>query len=260
MSLAKKVILITGGASGIGLATAHLLASRGATVCLADVNRDALDKAEKDIKARHPGAEVLCTPVDVRKPEDVKAWVEKVVSLYEKIDGAANLAGVIGKSIGVSTIADLDIDEWDFIMDVNLRGVMLCLKYELQHLSPGGSIVNASSIAGVQGRAKNAAYSASKHAVIGLTRSAAKEFGEKGIRVNAICPGYIITPMNETARRVAESQGQGKTEERSSEAFNVALKRTGEAEEVASLIAFLLGDESKFITGASYSVDGGWNC
>lgn len=153
-----------------------------------------------------------------------------------------------------------DISEWDFILEVNLKGVMLCLKAQLAHITPGGAIVNAASIAGLQGRPNNAAYAASKHGVIGLTRSAAKEVGEKGIRVNSICPGYIETPMNASARAIAKDAGTGEEGKRNSEAMSVALRRSGKAEEVASLIAFLLGDESKFITGAAYSIDGGWNC
>ncbi|KAF2470053.1 NAD(P)-binding protein [Lindgomyces ingoldianus] len=259
MLLSSKVIALTGGASGIGLATAHLLASRGAIISIADVNKEALDVAANEIRTKH-GAEVMSMVVDVRKPEQVEKWIKSVVGKYGRLDGAANLAGVIGKSIGVKGITAQDISEWDFIMDVNLKGVMLCLKSQLQVISKGGAIVNAASIAGLQGRPNNAAYAASKHGVIGLTRSAAKEVGAKGVRVNCICPGYIETPMNASARAIAESSGTGEDKHRNSEAMGVALKRSGKAEEVASLIAFLLGDESKFITGASYSIDGGWNC
>ncbi|KAF2269914.1 3-oxoacyl-reductase [Lojkania enalia] len=227
MAFKGKTIALTGGASGIGLATAHLLASRGANLSLADVNQSALDTAVEGIRKKH-GTEVLAMAVDVRKEEQVEEWTRKTVERFGELNGAANLAGVIGKSIGLKGIIDQDISEWDFILDVNLKGVMLCLKSQMRAIRDGGSIVNASSIAGVQGRPNNAAYSASKHGVIGLTRSAAKEVGVRGVRVNAICP--------------------------------VALRRSGKANEVASLIAFLLSDESTFITGASHSVDGGWNC
>lgn len=143
-------------------------------------------------------------------------------------------------------------------MSVNLRGVMLCLKHQLRHISQNGSIVNASSIAGVQGMPNNAAYTASKHGVIGLTRSAAKEVGGKGVRVNAICPGYIDTPMNHKSKAIQEAGGH--KDNRDSKIKSVALRRSGKAEECAELIAYLLGEGASFITGNAVSVDGGWNC
>ncbi|KAH7132637.1 3-oxoacyl-reductase [Dendryphion nanum] len=255
----KKTIAFTGAASGIGLASAHLLASRGARLSLADVNKDALESAAEDIRTKHK-VEVATFIVDVRNEEQVESWIKHTVDKFGSLDGCANLAGVIGKSIGLKPLTEQDIPEWDFILDVNLKGVMLCLKHQLRSIVPGGAIVNASSIAGVQGRPMNAAYAASKHGVIGLTRSAAKEVGESGTRVNCICPGYIETPMNANARAIAKEGGGEEEGKRSSEAMSVALKRSGKAEEVASLIAFLLGEESRFITGASYSIDGGWNC
>jgi NAD(P)-dependent dehydrogenase (short-subunit alcohol dehydrogenase family) len=183
-----RVIAITGAASGIGLATAHLLASRNATLSLADVNSAALEKAERELKQKYPAVDILSYVLDVRNEEAVQKWIETTVNVFGRLDGAANLAGVIGKSIGVSGIDHMDVDEWDFIMSVNLRGVMLCLKHQLRHIGDNGSIVNASSIAGVVGMPMNAAYTASKHGVVGLTRSAAKEVGNRGVRVNAICP------------------------------------------------------------------------
>ncbi|KAH7385998.1 3-oxoacyl-reductase [Pyrenochaeta sp. MPI-SDFR-AT-0127] len=253
-----RVIAITGAASGIGLATAHLLASRNATLSIADVNSVALEEAEKALKQRFPSVEILPYVLNVSKEEEVQKWIETIVNVYGRLDGAANLAGVIGKSIGIRGIDQQDMAEWDFIMNVNLKGVMLCLKYQLQHMSDKGAIVNASSIAGVQGMANNAAYTASKHGVIGLTRSAAKEAGHRGVRVNAICPGYIDTPMNHKSRDIAVANG-GK-EERNKKITSVALRRSGQPEECAELIAYLLGDGASFITGNAVSVDGGWNC
>jgi NAD(P)-dependent dehydrogenase (short-subunit alcohol dehydrogenase family) len=156
----------------------------------------------------------------------------------------------------VKNVAEQDVDEWDFIMSINLKGVMLCMKHQLQHMSDNGAIVNASSIAGLQGRPRNAAYAASKHGVIGLTRSAAKEFGERGIRINAVCPGMIDTPMSQAARVPVK----GGMDEALSEAARVALRRKGKAEEVAELIVYLLGDGASYITGNAVSVDGGWQC
>lgn len=185
---ANKVIAITGAASGIGLATAHLLASRGAKLSLADLQDAALTKVKADIQAQNPGTEILTFALDVRKYDQVEAWTRETVAKLGRLDGAANLAGVIPKSIGLSGIAEQDLSDWDFVMAVNLTGVMHCLKAQLGVVADGGSVVNASSIAGLTGRENNGSYAASKHGVLGLTRSAAKEVGVKGVRVNSICP------------------------------------------------------------------------
>ncbi|KAF1939720.1 NAD(P)-binding protein [Clathrospora elynae] len=253
-----RVIAITGAASGIGLATAHILASRGANLSIADVNAEALRTVEMDLKFKFPSTQVLSYVLDVRKEDQVAGWIGRVMEVFGRLDGAANLAGVIGKSIGIKGIAELDVEEWDFILDVNLKGVMLCLKHELGVMKVNASIVNASSIAGVVGMPNNAAYTASKHAVIGLTRSAAKEVGGRGVRVNAICPGYIDTPMSHKSREIQDANGN--KDARDSKIKSVALGRGGKAEECAELIVYLLSDGASFITGNAVSVDGGWNC
>ncbi|KAH7380426.1 hypothetical protein DE146DRAFT_671416 [Phaeosphaeria sp. MPI-PUGE-AT-0046c] len=267
MSFEGKVIAITGAASGIGLATAHHLASLNATLCLADLNSSALEAACTQIKEKHPSTTISLFPLDVRSESQVSAWISSIISSHSRLDGAANLAGVIGPSIGIKGLADLDVSEWDFVLDVNLKGVMLCLKYQVRAMTanpaPGGgnmSIVNASSIAGVQGMPFNASYTASKHAVIGLTRAVAKEVGKQGIRVNAICPGYIDTPMNVQSKEIQQKAGVVDEEKRRERIESVALGRGGRAEEVASLISYLLGEGSSFVTGNACSIDGGWNC
>ena len=186
-SMTGKVIAITGGASGIGLATAHLLASRGATLSLADVSESGLETASTAIKATHD-VEILIFSLDVRNADQVDTWIKKTIVQFGKLDGAANIAGVIPKSIGVGGVAEMEAEEWEFIIGVNLTGVMHCMRTQMRTISDGGSIVNASSIAGLTGRPNNAAYAASKHEVIGLTKSAAKEIGTRGVRVNAFAP------------------------------------------------------------------------
>ena len=188
LPLSGKVIAITGAASGIGLATAHLLASRGASLSLADNQEVALKKAASDISAINPKAEIHTFVLDVRSRESVDSWITSIIQRFTRLDGAANLAGVIGQNIGIHGVADILEDEWDFIIGVNLTGVMHCMRAQLNAISEGGSIVNAASIAGLMGKEFNAAYTASKHGVVGLTRAAAKEVGVKGIRVNCIAP------------------------------------------------------------------------
>ena len=184
-----KVIAITGGASGIGLETSKMLASRGAKVSISDIQESALTTAVKFIK--EAGGDATGTVVNVRDRKAVEFWISSTVSKYGKLDGAVNLAGVIGKQIGVANVEDIDDDEWDFILGVNMNGVLNCMRAEIKEMTKaekGGSIVNAASIAGITGMPKNGAYIASKHAVIGLTKAAASECGLRNIRVNAIAP------------------------------------------------------------------------
>jgi len=186
-SLEGKVIAITGAASGIGLATAKLLASRGAKLSLVDVQQEGLDAAASTIKeAGHP--DVLTATVDVRNVAQVDDWIKQTVDKFGGLDGAANLAGVLGKNYGQAGIESENEENWEFLLGVNLTGVMHCLRAQLPRIREGGAVVNAASVLGLQGSAGRAAYVASKHGVIGLTRTAAKEVGKRGVRVNCIAP------------------------------------------------------------------------
>ena len=186
MSVKGKVFTITGAASGIGLETAKLFASKGAKLSLADIHEKPLKELEAELQKS--GAEVMSRVVDVSKRTDVESWIADTVEKFGKMDGAANLAGVIGKQSSVATIEEVEDDDWDFIMGVNVTGLRNCLRAEIPHMNTGGAILNAASILGLVGAPKHLAYSASKHAAVGMTRCAAKELGPKNIRVNCICP------------------------------------------------------------------------
>ncbi|OAA57413.1 NAD(P)-binding domain protein [Niveomyces insectorum RCEF 264] len=246
-----KVVALTGGASGIGYATAKLLSAQGALVSLADVNEAALKEAAAAFEQVAGAGRVLWTVVDVRDEKQVDAWVQRTVDAFGPLDAAINLAGVIPKVINIESVEEHNTPDWQFVLDVNLTGVFFCMRAELQHMKHQGSIVNAASIAGTAGFRKNAAYCAAKHGVIGLSRAAAKEVGEREIRINCIAPGIIDSPMQQASRA---TRGGGEM------VWQSQIKRRGTCDEVASLCAFLVCDETKFVSGAVYHVDGGWVC
>lgn len=179
-----KVFALTGGASGIGLAVAKQLRAQGARLSMIDINESSLEEAATQLGG--VGDNLMFKVVDVRDNSQVTAWIEATIDKYGRLDGAANMAGVIGKHHGVRDLKNQDDDQWDLIFGVNVTGLMYCMRAELRHMAKG-SIVNASSIQGVKGFARHAAYSSSKHAVVGLTRSVAKEVAPN-VRVNAIAP------------------------------------------------------------------------
>ncbi|KAL1887847.1 hypothetical protein Sste5346_009959 [Sporothrix stenoceras] len=246
-SFTGKVISVTGGSSGIGLALVKLLASRGAILSIADVNKTGLDNVLKELP-ENGGKPHMVTVVDVRKGAEVDQWIKATVDQYGRLDGGINLAGVVTDGLPISQETD---EHWDFLMDVNAKGVFNAMRAQLKHMNDGGAIVNAASVAGVVGGPTWSIYAASKHAVIGLTKSAAREVGSRGIRVNCIAPGTINTPM---------TQGMEKRSGNRVPTSSQALDRQADPLEVANVIAFLASDDSTFVTGSTYNVDGGHLC
>ncbi|KAI1024855.1 hypothetical protein LB504_009955 [Fusarium proliferatum] len=238
MSLKGKVYALTGGASGIGFATAKVLAKRGATVSIADIDPDAMSIATAYFDEQ--GTEVLVSRVDVSQRPQVEDWLDATVEKYGRLDGAANVAGIIGKHHGLRAVAELEDEEWHKIIAVNLTGTMYCLRAQLNRVVDGGSIVN------------HGAYDASKHGIVGLTRAAAKENGHREVRVNAVAPGAIYTPLMKKAWDMHNRPEDAAFDE------PTAFQRQGTSEECANVIAFLLGPESTFVSGSVYEVDGAW--
>jgi len=247
MLLKEKVVVVTGAAGGIGRATAIAAAENGAYLAISDLDAGGLI-ATAQILAEM-GVAVYSDVLDVSDAEQVEAYMHGVAGHFGRIDCAFNNAGIGGE---VNKLHQVHEDVWDKVISVNLKGVWLCMKYEIPHMrgEGGGAIVNMSSAAGLVGFPHNAAYSAAKHGVVGLTKSAAGEYARDRIRVNAICPGYVDTAMVkelELARPgVVGSTLQG-----------VPMRRLGEASEVAEAVMFLLSDKASFITGHSLSIDGG---
>ncbi|OQU99360.1 hypothetical protein CLAIMM_04999 [Cladophialophora immunda] len=246
-----KVIALTGGASGIGLAAAKILVSRGAKLSLADWNEAAL----KDIAQEFKTSEVLLTKMDVRSSEDVNRWITKTVQHFGQLDGAANCAGVFGKYPKNELLGDMADEQWDMAIAINLTGMMYCVRAELRHFTKTGtkaSIVNVASVAGLLALPGSSAYTASKHGVIGLTRAVAKEYGSQGIRVNAVAPGTIYTPLMRQSQEVNNAGAEYPP--------FAAMGRHGKPEEVANMIVWLLSPESSYASGAVFTIDGAWNC
>ena len=245
-TLEGRVALVTGGASGIGRATAKLLAQRGARVCVADIEASGAEAVAKEIE--EAGGEALPLCADVCVPEHNERIVAQSVSHFGGLHVAHLNAGIAE----ASSVLDGDIEVWDRVIEVNLRGVYLGMRAVAAVMTEAGagSIIATASVAGLRGGRNMASYYASKHGVVGLVKAAALELAAHGVRVNAVCPGVIDTPILGVAHGVAEFV-EGPL------AKIHPMGRVGAPEEVAELVAFLASDASAFTTGATYPVDGG---
>jgi len=245
--LGDKVALVTGGGSGIGRATALAFAREGAKVVVADVV--VAGGAETVARIQQAGGKAIFVKTDVSQATEVGALIATTIATYGRLDCAHNNAGIEGVE---ALTADYPEADWDRVISINLKGVWLCMKYELPQMQwqGGGAIVNTASIAGLVGAHRMSAYVASKHAVAGLTKTAALEYAKAGIRVNAVCPGVIRTPMVE---RIFSRHPRAETRLTALEPTG----RLGTPEEVAEAVVWLCSDAASFVTGHMLAVDGG---
>ena len=241
----NKIALVTGAGAGIGRATSVALSVKGAKVIVTDIDLESGIKTVDKIKSK--GGDAVFYKLDVSKHNEIKSVINKIFDIEGGLDYAVNNAGIGGMK---GPIHSLDFKDWENTLNINLNGVFSCMKYELQCMLEKrfGRIVNVSSMAGLKGVGGGSAYSASKHAVLGLTKSAAIEYGPMNIRVNAVCPGFIDTDLiKEVPKKIIE--------------FNTKInpmKRLGKTKEVADTIVWLMSNESSFINGHLMTIDGGY--
>jgi NAD(P)-dependent dehydrogenase (short-subunit alcohol dehydrogenase family) len=243
-----KVVLVTGASSGIGKAAALAFARDGANLVLADTQADGGSEVARKIEAL--GRKVTFVRCDVSSENDVKNLLQKTIDMFGRLDCAFNNAGIEGKQASTS---DCTNENWDQVININLKGVWLCMKYEIPQMlkQGGGAIVNCSSIAGLIGFPGIPAYVASKHGVIGLTKTAALEYAKSNIRINAVCPGVIQTPMID---RFIHGEAQIQKQLVDGE----PIGRVGQPDEIAQAALWLCSDAASFVTGHPMVVDGGW--
>jgi NAD(P)-dependent dehydrogenase (short-subunit alcohol dehydrogenase family) len=248
-----KSVLITGAASGIGRATALKAREEGARLVLADVNQENGEALAEEIAGA--GGSAVYAACDVTDEGSVEAAVAKTVAEHGSIDGAFNCAGILA---ALGNTGENELDEWRRVLDVDLVGVFLCTKHQLQAMAAQGSgaILNMASAAGLIGWPGASAYVAAKHGVVGLSKSAALEYAEQGIRVNSICPSYVLTPMVE--KDLFEDALGGDEELIAAARANHPIGRFAQPEEIAEAAVWLLSDRASFVTGTAMSVDGGY--
>ena len=250
-NLEGKSALVTGGASGIGRATALAFAREGARVAVADILEEAAQCTVTEIEAM--GGQALAIACDVTDDDAVKAMIAATVDAFGGLDCAFNNAGIAPYQVnaGGQKIADVAPEAWRRLIDVNLTGVWLCLRHEVAQMraqGSGGVIINTASILGLVGSATSSAYATAKHGVVGLTKVAAADHAEDNIRVNAVCPGYIETPMTEETMRRRGGRIMAR----------VPMARMGTAGEIAEAVVWLCSPKASFVTGVSWAVDGGY--
>ncbi|ETW96787.1 MAG: short-chain dehydrogenase [Candidatus Entotheonella factor] len=248
--LQDKVALVTGGASGIGRSTALTFAREGAKLVIADMNEEGGQQTVHMITEN--GGDATFVQVDVTRAAEVEAMIGKAVETYGRLDCAHNNAGVGSRPRVV--LHELPEESWDQVIDINLKGVWLCMKYEITQMlgQGGGAIVNTASIMGLVGSwSRSGAYNASKHGVLGLTKTAALEYAKLGIRVNAVCPGYIRTPLID---QTLSTQPDMEAEIISRH----PVGRMGQPSEIAEAVVWMCSDAASFVTGHAMTVDGGY--
>ncbi|TQK18602.1 NAD(P)-dependent dehydrogenase (short-subunit alcohol dehydrogenase family) [Microbacterium sp. SLBN-154] len=249
-----RTVLITGAGSGLGRATAVRLASEGANLSLVDVSKDGLDATVQAVRDVAPDATLVTVTADVSSEDDTQRYVDETLAAFGRIDGFFNNAGIEGKQ---NLTEDFSADEFDRVVSINLRGVFLGLEKVLKVMRAQGSgaVVNTASVGGIRGIGRQSGYAAAKHGVVGLTRNSAVEYGEFGVRINAVAPGAIWTPMVENSMKQLDAENPRQAAEQFIQAN--PTKRYGEAPEIASVVAFLLSDDASYVNATVIPIDGG---
>lgn len=253
-TLENKVVIITGGGMGLGLATAHEVAKKGGHLALVDYNAEALQDAKASLAKNYPDTKVLTITANVANEEEVKNYVNETVKTFGRIDGFYNNAGIEGKQ---ASMTEYDVSIFKKVIDINLMGVYYGMRYVIPVMQKQkyGRIVNVASVGGIRGVLNQIPYVASKHAVSGMTKNSALEYGRDGIITNAIAPGAILTPMvAEAFKQVNPSDPKAAETEY---AQRNPTKRLGLPEEVAKVVCFLLSDENSYVNGQTIAIDGG---